>query len=112
MLEYLSSHKSTRRMGYFFGAREIKDLYYTEKFMELQETLADFTYYPVLSQPTEDCGWSGRCGYVMSYFDEFLKDPQNTEAYLCGSPGMIAAVVKDLMKRGLSEDNIFYDSFA
>jgi len=112
MLDYLDLNKSTRRMAYFFGARETKELYYTEKFMELQESLADFTYYPILSQPTEQCEWDGRCGYVMTYFDEFLKDPQNTEAYLCGSPGMIGAVVKDLLKRGILEENIFYDSFA
>ena len=112
MLDYLSLTGSKRRMGYFFGARKASELYLTEKFDNLEKELFSFQYYPVLSQPTEVCEWKGRCGYVMSFFDEFIKEPEKTEAYLCGSPGMIGAVVKDLKKRGIPEENIFYDSFA
>jgi Na+-transporting NADH:ubiquinone oxidoreductase subunit F len=112
MLDFLAARNNTRRMGYFFGARNRKELYLTEHFLELEKKLPHFKYYPILSQPTESCDWDGRCGYVMPFFDEFIKDPQNTEAYLCGSPGMIQAVVKDLDKRGIKTENIFYDSFA
>ncbi|MFO7896626.1 MAG: FAD-binding oxidoreductase [Candidatus Cloacimonadales bacterium] len=112
MLDYLNLEKSQRRMGYFFGARNLQELYLTEKFETLEKELPDFTYYPILSDPNPDDNWQGKTGYVMKYFDEFIKDPAKTEAYLCGSPGMIGAVVKDLTKRGFSEDNIFYDSFA
>ncbi|MCF7792488.1 MAG: 2Fe-2S iron-sulfur cluster binding domain-containing protein [Candidatus Cloacimonetes bacterium] len=112
MLEYLAKRENPRRMGYFFGARQRKELYYTELFKELEEKLPDFKYYPILSQPTEACDWDGRCGYVMPFFDEFIKEPKNTEAYLCGSPGMIQAVTNDLKKRGIPEDKIYYDSFA
>ncbi len=112
MLEYLAKRKSKRRMGYFFGARQRKELYHTEMFENLEKEMYDFKYYPILSQPTEACEWDGRCGYVLPFFDEFIKYPNNTEAYLCGSPGMIAACVKDLIKRGIHEEKIYYDSFA
>lgn len=112
MLEFLAKRKSPRRMGYFFGARQRKELYYTELFEELEKELPNFRYFPVLSQPTEACNWEGRCGYVMPFFDEFIQDPRNTEAYLCGSPGMIKAVTSDLIKRGVPEEKIYYDSFA
>ena len=112
MLEYLEKRKSTRRMGYFFGAQRRNELYHTEMFEQLEKELHDFKYFPILSQPTEACEWDGRCGYVLPFFDEFIKDPKNTEAYLCGSPGMIAAVVKDLIKRGIPEEKIYYDSFS
>ena len=81
-------------------------------FQEFEKKPPDFKYYPILSQPTEACDWDGRCGYVMPFFDEFIKDPANTEAYLCGSPGMIAAVEKSLKEKGISEDKIYFDSFA
>ncbi len=112
MVEYMEKRQIKRRMGYFFGARNIKELYYTDYFKEFEKKLPSFKYYPVLSQPTEACDWDGRCGYVMPFFDEFIKDPSNTEAYLCGSPGMIAAVVKNLKEKGLAEDKIYFDSFA
>jgi len=112
MLEYLAARDSSRRMGYFFGARNVKELYLTEHFEKLETELKDFKYFPILSQPTEACDWDGRCGYVMPFFDEFIKDPKNTEAYLCGSPGMIAAVTKELEKRGVPSEKVYYDSFA
>jgi Na+-transporting NADH:ubiquinone oxidoreductase subunit F len=112
MIEFMEKRQVNRRMGYFFGARNIKELYYTEYFREFEKKLPSFQYFPILSQPTESCEWDGRCGYVMPYLDEFIKDPDNTEAYLCGSPGMIAAVVKSLKEKGLNDKNIFYDSFA
>lgn len=112
MIEYMEKRQVDRRMGYFFGARNIKELYYTDYFEEFEKKLPDFKYYPILSQPTEACDWNGRCGYVMPFFDEFIKDPDNTEAYLCGSPGMIAAVQKSLKEKGIPEDKIYFDSFA
>ncbi len=112
MLEFLMKKNSTRRMGYFFGAQRRKELYHTEMFEKLEKEMHDFKYYPILSQPTKSCEWKGRCGYVLPFFDEFIKDPKNTEAYLCGNPGMIAAIVKDLIKRGIPEEKIYYDSFA
>ncbi len=112
MVEYLHNHGSKRRMVYFFGARTKKDLYLTEHFREYEKKLPDFTYVPVLSQPEEGSDWDGRTGYVLPYFQEFMRDPAKTEAYLCGSPGMISAVTKELKKLGVPEDRIFYDSFA
>ncbi|MCD6182351.1 MAG: 2Fe-2S iron-sulfur cluster binding domain-containing protein [Candidatus Cloacimonetes bacterium] len=112
MLEYLDARNSTRRMGYFFGARSRKDLYLDDLFATWEKSMRNFAYYPVLSQPTEQCEWDGRCGYVMPYFDEFIQDVNNTEAYLCGSPGMIAAVVKYLVSKGIPKEKIYFDSFA
>ena len=34
------------------------------------------------------------------------------EAYLCGSPGMIDAAADVLHKKGVGEENTFYDKFA
>ena len=111
MVEYLDQKKSNRRMVYFFGARTVKDLYLTEYFHEFENTLADFTYVPVLSQPDESDNWQGRQGYITKYLAEFVKDCANTEAYLCGSPAMINAMVKGLHACGIKEENIYYDSF-
>jgi Na+-transporting NADH:ubiquinone oxidoreductase subunit F len=112
MLEFLNTHDSKRRMIYFFGARTEKDLYLTELFVKLEKELKNFVYVPILSRPEENSGWKGKTGYIMPYLKENIKDAAHTEAYLCGSPGMIDAVKKELHELKISDDNIFYDSFS
>jgi len=112
MLEYLNTHNSKRRLVYFFGARTKKDLYLTELFEKLEKELKDFAYVPILSRPEESSEWKGKTGYIMPYLKDFIADPTKTEAYLCGSPGMIDAVTKELHELKISDDNIFYDSFS
>jgi Na+-transporting NADH:ubiquinone oxidoreductase subunit F len=111
MLEFLSKEKSTRKMTYFFGARSLKDLYLTEYMKEFENQLPNFKYEPVLSAPDPNDVWNGKTGYIPPYFSDVISDPSNTEAYLCGSPGMISAVEKELVKLGVPKNNIFYDSF-
>ncbi len=112
MLDYLKSQDSKRRMVYFFGAKTEKDLYFTEKLEKLQKEFADFTYIPVISQPEEGSKWKGKTGYVMPYLKDYISDPEKTEAYLCGSPGMIDAVTKELHALKITDDKIYYDSFS
>lgn len=111
MLEHLQVVGTARHMTYFFGARTHKDLYLTEEFRALEKVLPDFKYEPVLSHPEPDIPWDGRTGFIMPLFKEAIRDPQNTEAYLCGSPGMIAAVTKSLIENGIPKEKIYYDSF-
>ena len=111
MLEHLQNTGCDRRMTYYFGARTVKDLYLTEEMKAFEQAFADFRYEPMLSQSEPGDGWTGKTGFVMPYFKERMRDPQKTEAYLCGSPGMINAVTKSLKEMGMPEANIFFDSF-
>ena len=111
MLEKLNENDSQRKIAYFFGARCKDDLYLTDYLYEFETKLTDFQYHPVISQPCEEDQWQGKTGYITPYLKDVIKDSKNTEAYLCGSPGMISAMVKGLKKYGISENNIFYDSF-
>lgn len=111
ILEHLKEVGTDRKMTYFFGARTRKDLYLTEEFRAFEKDFADFSYVPVLSHSSPEDNWDGKTGFVMPYFKEAIRDPKNTEAYLCGSPGMISAVTKSLIENGVPEDKIYYDSF-
>jgi Na+-transporting NADH:ubiquinone oxidoreductase subunit F len=111
MLEHLKEVGTNRKMTYFFGARTTKDIYLSDEFEAFEKHFNDFTYVPVLSHASPEENWQGKTGFVMPYFKEAIRDPKNTEAYLCGSPGMIAAVTKSLKEYGISEDKIYYDSF-
>lgn len=111
MLEHLAVQGCTRKMTYFFGAKTLKDLYLSEEMHAFEKVFPNFTYEPVLSQPEPGDNWSGKTGFVMPYFKDTIRDPKNTEAYLCGSPGMINAVTKSLMENGIPKEKIYYDSF-
>jgi Na+-transporting NADH:ubiquinone oxidoreductase subunit F len=111
ILEHLKEVGTNRKMTYFFGARSLRDLYLTEEMQAYEQVFEEFEYVPVLSNPGAEDNWKGKTGFVMPHFKDAIRDPKNTEAYLCGSPGMISAVTKSLKEYGIDEQKIYYDSF-
>jgi Na+-transporting NADH:ubiquinone oxidoreductase subunit F len=112
ILFYLRDKGMPRNVKYFFGAKTTKDLYYTEEFDELAAKFPNFKYIPALSGSSPEEKWNGEVGLITQVIDRMNGDLSNTEAYLCGSPGMINACVEVLRKHNISEDNIFYDKFS
>ncbi len=111
MLEYLEENKSSRNIIFFFGAKTKADLYLTSYLKDFESKLTNFQYHPVLSKPDPEDNWQGKTGYITPFLKENIKKSANTEAYLCGSPGMINSILKGLRECGLKEENIFFDSF-
>jgi len=101
-----------RKATYFFGARTTRDLFLLDEMRELEKRLPRFTFIPALSAPAEEDKWTGETGLITEVLDKHLKEGNNQEAYLCGSPGMIDASVGVLTKKGLPGELIFYDKFA
>jgi Na+-transporting NADH:ubiquinone oxidoreductase subunit F len=101
-----------RKATYFFGARTTRDLFLLDEMRELEKRLPRFSFVPALSAAAEEDKWSGESGLITEVLDRHLKDGNNLEAYLCGSPGMIDASVGVLTKKGLPGELIFYDKFA
>lgn len=102
----------TRRVRYFFGARAVRDLYYTEELRELEREFPNFQYIPALSEPMEGDDWDGETGLITDVLDRLSGDLSESEAYLCGSPGMIDACVKVLARNNIKDENVYYDKFS
>ena len=100
-----------RNIVYFFGARSVRDLFLLEEMKELEKKLHNFIFVPSLSKPQPGENWKGETGLITEVLDRHLKSGENVEAYLCGSPGMIDATKEVLIKRGVSEELIYYDKF-
>jgi propane monooxygenase reductase component len=63
-----------------------------------------------LATPEDE--WEGETGLITEVLDRGLKDGQTkTQAYLCGPPPMIDAAIPVLVRKGISEDRIFFDKF-
>lgn len=101
-----------RKVKYFFGARAVRDLYYTEEFNQLSKEFPNFEYIPALSEPLEEDNWKGATGLITDVLDRMIGDLSNHEAYLCGSPGMINACINVLNKHDIKQENVYYDKFS
>jgi len=112
IMHYLRDKGMPRKVKYFFGAKTTKDLYYTEEFQNLETRFPNFKYIPALSGSTPEEKWDGETGLITQVIDRMNGDLSQTEAYLCGSPGMINACVEVLRKHNIKEENIFYDKFS
>jgi Na+-transporting NADH:ubiquinone oxidoreductase subunit F len=111
ILYFLKDRNMNRKVKYFFGARTKKDLYYTEEFLDLAKEYPNFQYIPALSEPLPEDNWEGEIGLITDVVDRFSDDLSESEAYLCGSPGMIDACIRVLQNNKINMENVYYDKF-
>lgn len=111
ILHHMKNAGIKRKATYYFGANKVKDLCCLDLMRQFENELADFRFAPAVAAPEPDESWSGKKGLITNAVKEDLNNAAESEAYLCGSPGMIDASVKVLKEMGMKEDKIFYDKF-
>jgi ferredoxin--NADP+ reductase len=101
-----------RRFAVLHGARHSWDLGYQSELLAVQRMCGNFSYLATISRPEEEpVRWNGHTGYLQSLWNTRLLDqrwgfkplPENTHAFLCGSPAMIQDFVKLLGAEGFRE---------
>ena len=112
LLNDMAERGIERKATFFYGARTRKDLFYLDHLKQLTERLPGFRFIPALSMATEADEWQGETGLITDVLDRHLNaDQSQTQAYLCGPPPMIDAAIPVLVRKGISEDRIFFDKF-
>jgi len=112
LLNDMAERGIKRKATYYYGARTRKDLFYLDRLKQLAERLPGFRFVPALSMATAEDNWDGETGFITEVLDRDLKTGQrHTQAYLCGPPPMIDAAIPVLVRKGISEDRIFFDKF-
>ncbi len=102
----------TRTMTLVYGARNRKELYYDDLFVEMTKKYPNFHYVPALNEPTDACAWEGFKGFVHEAAKEHFKnDFRGHKAYMCGPPVMIEACIRTLMQGRLFERDIYNEKF-
>lgn len=102
----------SRKTRYFFGGRSLSDLFLLDDMADLEARLPEFRFIPALSEPQPDDNWTGEVGLVTEVVDRYVESVDDTEAYLCRSPGMIDACKEMLTAKGMPEELIYHDEFA
>ncbi|RKE38646.1 CDP-4-dehydro-6-deoxyglucose reductase [Paraburkholderia sp. BL23I1N1] len=101
-----------RPIHFYWGARTREGLYMLEVVNEWTEHYPDFTFVPVISDPTPGCGWAGRTGYVHQAVLDDHADLSGREVYVCGAPGLVEAARSDFVtSRNLAPQDFFADEF-
>lgn len=107
--------KTDVKMSFWYGARSLKEMFYTEDFDELSQQFDNFEWHVALSDPLPEDDWKGLTGFIHTVvYDQYLANhpaPEDCEYYLCGPPPMVAAVLKMLDDLGVEPENILLDDF-
>jgi Na+-transporting NADH:ubiquinone oxidoreductase subunit F len=107
----LAENSNKRKADCFFGAIARRDLYLLDEMKEIEGKMPGFRFIPALSNPDPDDEWHGETGLITDVVDRHIESGETTDAYLCGSPGMIDACVKVLHEKGIPDSRIFFDKF-
>ncbi|WP_320165487.1 NADH:ubiquinone reductase (Na(+)-transporting) subunit F [Methylophaga sp.] len=115
IFDQLRRIKTDRKISFWYGARSLREMFYTEDFDELAAENENFTWNVALSDPLPEDNWQGYTGFIHNVlYENYLKDhpaPEDCEFYMCGPPMMNAAVINMLEDLGVERENIFLDDF-
>ncbi|MCG8012760.1 MAG: FAD-binding oxidoreductase, partial [Candidatus Thiodiazotropha weberae] len=98
-----------RPMHLYWGVRSRDDLYLPDLPEQWAAQYPNFNYTPVLSEP--DMDWQGRSGWVHEAVIENYPDLSAHEVYMSGPPPMIQAGKDAFLAHGLSDEQLYSDSF-
>lgn len=103
-----------RPIRFYYGARTRKDLFFVDEFSAIAEKLPNFEFIPVLSQATDEDAWQGEVGFVHEAVERIERArplPGEADAYTCGPPPMVDAVLPVLQRLGVALDRTYVDKF-
>jgi len=111
ILEHIFHVGLDRSIELYWGVRARRDLYLLDLLQGWEAEHTNFSFVPVLSEPTDEDQWQGRTGWVHEAVVQDHGDLAGFDVYAGGPPPMIDAVKKAFFTRGLATDQLFYDSF-
>lgn len=103
-----------RPVRFFYGARTEADLFNLGEFADIAKELTDFKFIPALSAATDSDGWTGERGFIHDVVARHLQSENfdgEIDAYSCGPPPMIDALLPVLQMAGVEPDHMFLDKF-
>jgi len=115
IFDLFHSKRTSRKVSYWYGARSLREMFYTDHFEQIEKEFPNFSFHVALSEPQPEDHWTGPTGFIHSVvLDQYLDkhpDPSEIEYYLCGPPMMIQAVQKMLYDLGVEKEMIAFDEF-
>ena len=103
--ESLVSRTGLESVKLLNGQRYEQDFIYHDYFNTLQKQHSIFTYHAVASREKKE-------GFHSGYVTDVLRDMDLSDykVYMCGSSAMIRECYEILLEKGISKQDIFYES--
>ncbi len=115
LLRHMSEEQTKRSVTFYYGARNLTDLFYLDQIRALGDELADFRFVPCLSdtwpEDWSDTGLAGESGLVTDVVKRQQEDMAACEYYLCGPPPMVDAALGLLDENSVPLDQVHFDKF-
>jgi propane monooxygenase reductase subunit len=118
ILHDLMDSGEQRQVTFFYGARARRDLFYLDELAAITRAYPGFTFVPALSEPDPADGWDGETGFIHEVVARHLRemiaagqDGGEVDAYACGPPPMIDAVLPVLQMNDVEPERIYFDKF-
>jgi Na+-transporting NADH:ubiquinone oxidoreductase subunit F len=115
IFDQLHRLRTSRKMTFWYGARSLREAFYTEEFDALRAANPNFAWHLALSEPLAEDQWTGPTGLIHNVLhDQYLathRAPEEIEYYMCGPGPMTKAVIGMLLELGVERENIMLDDF-
>jgi Na+-transporting NADH:ubiquinone oxidoreductase subunit F len=107
--------KTGRKVTFWYGARSLREAFYTDDFNTIAEENDNFEWHLALSDALPEDKWEGYTGFIHQVLlDNYLSEheaPEDCEYYMCGPPMMNQACINMLLDLGVEPENIMLDDF-
>jgi sulfite reductase subunit B len=105
LIQYVfKNRKNYGKVEIIYGCRRPKDRFYKAE-MESWQKMPDTDIYLTVDEPDEK--WGGACGVVCVLFPKIKLSPKTTLVFLCGPSAMLKFAIRDILKLGFKEENIW-----
>ncbi|WP_101759601.1 NADH:ubiquinone reductase (Na(+)-transporting) subunit F [Oceanicoccus sp. KOV_DT_Chl] len=115
IFDQLKRLRTDRKISFWYGARSLREVFYSEEYDALAAEFPNFSWHLALSDAQPEDNWTGMTGFIHNVVhDNYLKDhaaPEDCEFYMCGPPMMNSAVINMLHSLGVEPENIMLDEF-
>jgi len=115
IFDLFHTKRTTRKVSFWYGARSLREVFYTEEFEAIEKEFPNFKFHIALSEPKPEDNWTGDTGFIHQVlYDNYISkhdSPEDIEYYLCGPPMMNSAVTSMLDNQGVPAENVMYDDF-
>lgn len=98
------NRKDYGKVEIIYGCRMPGDRFYKKEIKEWMDE-PDTMVYLTVDEP--DQAWNGACGVVCALFPKIRLNPKASMVFLCGPSVMIKSAIRDILKLGFKEQNIY-----
>jgi glycine betaine catabolism B len=107
---YLDAEGIGADIAFLYGNNQERDILFRDDFREMAARNGNLRVTNILSDPPS--GWDGRVGRIdKEAIRELVPDYLERSFYLCGPPGMVLSLYKDLEELGVEKKRIKMENF-